>query len=194
MDDSKVTNSSPDSGKTAETITAGEFTSGDNPVCWAWSAGQCKVFHGIREVEYSIEDEIKLFDLSPIKFPKDEVLQVRWLTPQPAPASEQETAGSEAEVLHLLNYKFDDGTVVAEMEIDTFEGIQAYVKNLQAENSALASQLATAEDEMQALRTALEFYSSFDYEYIPLDEDKGKRAQVALAASKPLSADADEGG
>lgn len=97
--DPAADNGDRDSQQAAVTIMAGEFTSGDNPVRWAWSAGQCKVFHGIREVEYSIEDEIKLFGLSPIKFPKDEVLQVRWLTPQPAPAREQETAGEDEEAV-----------------------------------------------------------------------------------------------
>lgn len=36
------------------------------------------------------------------------------------------------DIHHFLNHKFDEGTVVVEMEIDIFTGIQDYVKRLEA--------------------------------------------------------------
>ena len=67
-------------------------------------------------------------------------------------------------------------------------------EHLQAENQALRERLASEQATVKGLRDALSFYadgnnwvlrhnSGFDYEYVAIDEDKGRRAAAALQAA-----------
>lgn len=209
--DEQGTSDSQQNSEKAETITAHQWATVAEDV----KAGRCFVLDDLDCTIVNISTTegghcivTTLSDRPYVTSPKRE-FKVTWRTMQPAPASEPAipTDGFDLDGFQHAIINMDGdlmmGRTISEYRVrDAEKAHDEIVADLQAENAALHSQLATAEGEVQALRTALKKIASKSDPERPKKWDAemdtsfgitlgwwsaGVIARAALEASQPLS-------